>query len=609
MRELTNRVTWLLGLFAVASLLLIAQLYRLTVAETAQWRYKAQDQMVRELPSYGPRGVIYDRKGRALATSEPAFAAVLVKQSASHVEAILPKLALVLADGDQEKAISIEERVRKRVKENTGRTYQPIILERNLPSSVVATFMERRSEFPGVVLVTESARSYPQGAVAGAVVGYVGQISEEELGEEEFKGYYPDEVVGKAGLELSYEQYLRGQPGHTSLIVDPYGRPVEDVEETPAQPGHNLHLTLDLDLQRAAEEILAKQIEWIRAKNDPVARPVRGALVVQNVRTGAILADVTVPTYNPNTMVGGPSAAEWEQLQKVPGYMLNWTLQGYAPGSTYKMATGLAGLEHKVIGPYEQINCAARYWKYTNPKNWAGDQGYADVARALAISCNPFFYETGDRMGIDKLHAFVDQFGFGHKTGIDLPGEQPGLNPTRESYGDRWWDGNITSVAIGQGDVLVTPLQLANYTAAIAMNGVRYRPYLVQEIRTSSGKVVKQREPEVIGQVQARPEHWQRIRQGMRQAVTSIEGTAHYPFLGFPIPVAAKTGSAETGTGTAHGVTVAYAPYDNPEIAVSVVIENGSSGFWTAPVARRVMAKYFGIEEKVLPKEVPTYKD
>lgn len=601
MRDIPIRVTWLMGIVAAALVLTLVQLYRLTIAQSDSWRTRAQDQILREMDTNGPRGSIFDRKGRALATSEPAFAAVLLKQNPQYVEQILPKLSLLLAAGDQQKARNIADEVRRKVREHQQdlRQFEPILIDRKLSRSVVSTFLERRSEFDGVILVTESARNYPNGKLAGSLLGYVGAISAEQLTAKGFENYHGDQVVGKDGLELFYEHELQGRSGTRSVKVNLYGQPVSEPEEKPALPGDSLHLTLDLDLQRVAEEALIKQMDWIGQQQDPEANPIRGVLVVEEVRTGAILAMASVPTFDPNLFSGGISNDQWQALMNNPALpMQNWALAGYAPGSTYKMGVGLAGLELGAIGPYDTIDCAAQYWNYHKPKNWTlYDQGPADVARALAISCDPFFYEMGYRMTIDPMAAFLSQFGFGQKTGIDLPGEQTGNLPTQASYGADWMPGQVLSVAIGQGNDLVTPLQLANYTATIANGGTRYRPFLVSEIRSAAGDLVKRNQPQVIGRINADPANMRRIQEGMRQAVTEGDGTAYSPMLGFKIETAAKTGSAETGHAWSNAFTVAYAPYENPEIAISVVIEGGAHGSWVTPAARAVMAQYFGIKE------------
>lgn len=602
MRDIPIRVTWLMGILAAALVLTLVQLYRLTIPQSDGWRTRAQDQILREMDTNGPRGSIFDRKGRALATSEPAFAAVLIKQNPEYAEQILPKLSLLLAAGDQQKARNIADEVRRKVREHKKdyRQFEPILIGRNLSRSVVSTFLERRSEFDGVILVTESARSYPNGKLAGSLLGYVGAISAEQLTAEGFESYHGDQVVGKDGLELFYEHGLQGRSGKRSVQVNFSGQPVSEPEEKPALPGDSLRLTLDLDLQRVAEEALVKQMDWIRAQHDREANPIRGVLVVEDVRTGAILAMASVPTFDPN-LFPAISDDQWQALVNNPALpMQNWALAGYAPGSTYKMGVGLAGLELGVVGPTEKVNCLAQYWNYHKPKNWTlYDQGPADVARALAISCDPFFYEMGYRMTIDPMAAFLAQFGFGQKTGIDLPNEQPGNLPTQASYGDNWMPGQVLSVAIGQGNDLVTPLQLVNYTATIANGGTRYRPYLVSEIRSAAGTLVTQHQPEVLGRVKADPANMRRIQEGMRQAVTEGDGTAYTPFLGFPINTAAKTGSAETSYAWSNAFTVAYAPYDKPEIAISVVVEGGAHGSWVTPAARAVMAQYFGIKDGV----------
>lgn len=607
MKDVQDRVIWLLGILACGLLLISAQLYRLTIAESSAWSMQAEENKTRVISSQGPRGAIYDRNGRSLATSEPAFAAVLVDQNAATVEKMLPTLSLLLAGGDQARAQEMANRVRQRVAENkeNWRQYEPITIARKLDQQVVATLVERRQEFPGVVLVTESARNYPWKSLGGSVLGYVGVISQDQLKSGEFKDYNGNEIVGKDGLELFYERELQGKQGERSIIVDLYGRPMGDHLEKPPTPGNNLHLTLDLDLQKVAEEALVRQMDWIKRQNDPEANPMRAALVVMDVRTGAVLAMASVPTFDPNLFVTAITDKQWHELVNHPARPLtNHSLSGYAPGSTYKMAVGLAGLELGVVGAYEQIDCPAAYWNYHKPKNWTTySQGFADVARALAISCDPYFYELGHRMGIDRMASFMERFGFGKPLGVDLPGEQAGVLPTQKSYGDRWVPGQVLSVSIGQGDVLITPLQLAAYTAAIANGGNLMRPYLVSEVRTPGGDLVQSRPPTVLGRLGVAPQNLARIQQGMRLTVSTAEGTAHFPFLGFQLKggVAAKTGSAETGYQWANAFTVAYAPYESPEIAVAVMVEGGAHGSWTAPAVRAVMAQYFGIKETVDP--------
>ncbi|MFZ5817603.1 MAG: penicillin-binding protein 2 [Bacillota bacterium] len=601
MRDLQNRVLILLGTMTAALLLLGLQLYRLTIAESAVWVSRASEQTQVELNTHGPRGAIYDRSGRLLATSEPVFAAMLTNQDPEHVDRILPKLALLLTEGDAARASELVAHIRRRVQQNVELwlQWEDLLIKSNLSQSVVAEFMERRSEFPGVSIVTLSERRYPNGPLASPVLGYVGPISPEELSMEAFSGYLPNAVIGKDGLELSYEKLLQGRIGTRSKLIDPLGRPLQTTEETQPEPGHNLMLTLDLELQRVAEQALLKQMAWIKAQNDPEANPIRGALVALEIKTGAVLAMVSVPTFDPNIFVGEVSQTEYNKVIENPGKPLNnWAIRGFAPGSTYKMGVGIAGVSLGAVGLDETIHCSTTYFRDPTRKNWYPyDQGHLALDMALAQSCNPYFYETGYRLGIERLAAFLEQFGFGRQTGIDLPYEDPGVNPTQESYGDRWQPGHIFSVAIGQGDVKVSPLQLADYTATIANSGLRYRPYLVSEIRTSKGELVERRGPEQVAVVEAPPEVWKRAQLGMYKGAAHPLGTAYRAFEGFPMPVAAKTGSAETGLGYANALTVAYAPYDDPQVAVAVIVEGGAHGSWVAPAARAVFAHHFGIQD------------
>lgn len=565
--------------------------------------------MLKEMKTRGPRGSIFDSQGLPLATSEPSYSAVLLEKDKKTVEAFLPALASVLTGHDPIAAGELVNDVVARMKDQGAFAYEPLTIMRKLDQKVVSEFADRKGEFPGVVLMIDGSRQYPQGALAGAIMGYVGRIDAAELKSDRYKGYSGNELIGKDGLENAYERDLRGQEGKVAVIADPFGKPVGGYDFTQPLSGDNIHLTLNAKLQRLTEQTLVKQMDWIRAQNDKEANPTRGAVVVQDVKTGAILAMASYPTFDPNWFTTGLTQEQADKIFNDPlGPLNNWAISPFAPGSTYKMGVGLAALELGAMGPYQQIHCDSTYFRDRTRKNWTFyDQGMADVARSLAISCDPFFYESGYQLGIDRLHDYLEQFGFGKVTGVDLPYEAHGVNPSQASYGDRWYEGNVYSVGIGQGDVLTTPLQLANYTATIAMRGTRMKPYLVQKITSPTGEVVREIEAEELPPVKAKPEYWDRIQLGMRLTVTAGDGTAARAFEGFPISVAAKTGSAETSTQYANALTVAYAPYEKPEIAVSVFVEGGAHGSWVAPIARAVMAEYFGIQDKI-PPGVPTFR-
>lgn len=605
---LHKRSLWLSLLTGAVLLLLSWQLYRLTVIQSASWRVQAEVRMLKEMKTRGPRGSIYDSQGLPLAISEPSYSAVLLEKDRKIVEAFLPALTNVLTAHDPIAAAELAEDILARMESQGLFAYEPLTIKRKLDLQVVSEFADRKGEFPGVVLMIDGSRRYPQGALAAALLGYVGRIDADDVASGEYKDYSGNELIGRDGLEKFYEREMRGLEGKVAVVADPFGRPVSGYDFTQPLSGNNLHLTMDTKLQRFTEQYLAKQMEWIGAQNDKEAHPIHGAVVVQNVKTGAIVAMASYPTYDPNWFVTGDDRQVEKVLNDPMSPLFNWAMMRFPPGSTYKMGVGLAALEAGVLGPYQQIHCDSTYFRDRTRKNWTFyDQGMADVARSLAISCDPYFYEAGYLLGIDRLAAFMAQFGFGKETGIDLPDEAHGTNPTKESYGDGWYEGNVYSVGIGQGDVLATPLQLANYTATIAMRGTRMQPYLVQRITSATGEVVKETVPIELPPVLAKPEYWDRIQAGMRLTVTAADGTAMRAFDGFQIKVAAKTGSSETSQFYSNASTVAYAPYDDPEIAVAVYIEGGSHGSWAAPIARAVMAEYFGIEDKV-PPGVPTFR-
>lgn len=606
MRDWQSRVLVLVGFISAALILMGFQLYRLTVAESALWSHEAEYQVQKELESNGPRGAILDAKGRVLATSEPVYAAVLVDQDPKHVERILPRLSQVLAGGDQQRADEIAAAVKKRVTEHVdqGRQFEDLIVATQLTPSVVSSFLEQREQFPGVRLVRQSIRVYPEGPVAGPVLGYVQPISAEDM--ELYKGYPTNAIVGKSGLEKFYEKELQGKKGTRSKLVDPAGRPLGIIEETQPEPGSNLRMTMDLDLQRVAEQALVERINWIKAHPDKESNPIRGALVALDAKTGAVLAMASVPTFDPNLFATGMTEAQAAELFNNPGApLINWALTGYEPGSTYKMAVGMAAAEEGVVGLHETVLCSPTYERDPTRRNWAGwNQGRLSLNQALSQSCNPYFYEMGYRLGIDRLAAYVDQFGFGKKTGIDLPEEDSGINPTKESYGDDWQPGNVFSVGIGQGNVRVTPLQLAVYMSAIANKGVRYQPHLVSEIRSPQGEVLAKREPVVAGTVKASPETWAEVQKGMWLGANDPLGTAYQYLRGFPIKTGAKTGTAETGRAWSNAATVIYAPYDDPQIVVAAVVEGGAHGSWIVPAVRAVLAQYFGIQDDESMKQI-----
>lgn len=609
-KQLEKRALALIVAVALIFATLAGQLGNLQFAQGAYWRQQADINRQRIVPVAAPRGIIYDRKGNVLATNKPSYTVTMMYLGDRMMKKTIPLLAQILAANDvapdvQRKEQEIWSKFYY-AKEKIG-LYMPIKVETNVSPEVYTVIEERKTELPGVNVIVEPTRDYPDKSLAAHALGYVGDITEKQLKMDRYKtAYRPGDVVGQSGLENQYEEKLAGREGKKLVEVDSSGRWYRDLETRETVPGNNLVLTLDKDLQQASEEALKDQIEYIKSLKDPAANPTSAAVVVEDVRTGEILAMASYPSFDPNVFSGGIKLQDWKALISDPALpLMNWALQTFEPGSTYKMVTGTAGLEEGKIGPYETITCTGKYWLPPYPKCWQPEgHGSSNVTRALEVSCDIFFYETARRVGADTLAKYSRMFGFGQETGIDLPGEAAGLVPTVETYKkvfNRWDPGVVYSLGIGQGMNQMTPIQLANYAATIANGGTRYRPHLLKEVKTPDGSTVSTAAPEALDQLKVSRETLALIREGMLR-VTQM-GTSTSSFLSFPIKVGGKTGSAEAGfnpDGTAkpdNALFVGFAPYDNPEIAVSVVIVGGAHGSWAAPVGRAVFAKYFGIKE------------
>lgn len=606
--------------------LLLGQLGNLQMVEQKRWSELSDGNRLRLVSVTAPRGMIYDRQGRVLASNRPAYTVSLVYLGVRNLEATVELLARILtihSPGDYPGKV---REIYGKIKRQEGRLFEPVRIESNISPEVYSMIEERRADLPGVMVEVQPVREYPGGSSTAHLLGYVGLIRDEDLTQEEFKDYRGDDIIGLTGIERTYEEVLRGKHGGKQVEVDHQGRPLRDLGVIDPQAGNSLVLTVDLELQKAAEAALDSRIKWISSQPEarrwipmlPKGRrqaAVSGSVVVIDVKTGGVLAMVSYPSLDPNILVSGSTTERTkylEILEKTPGRpFINWALTGrYAPGSTYKMVTGIAALEEKAVGPYETIFCSGEYPDLHKPKCWTYPAGHGNrnIVSGLAVSCDIYFYEAGRRLGVDKIAKYASFFGFGQPTGIDLLDEPAGLNPTgafkEKRFGQRWYEGETLSVAIGQGYVEVTPVQLANYIATLANRGWRMRPRLLKEVRTNTGEVTRVVGAEAIEKIPVSDQSLEWISLGMRQVV--LGGTVSGAFEPFPVPVGGKTGTAEYLKGLPdNGLFVAYAPFEKPEIAVAVVIEGGLHGTWAAQVANDVIAAYFGVKPKSVPKAAP----
>lgn len=574
------------GAVVIVFLVLIARLVWLQLFQGDYYNSLAEGNRLRAIPLAAMRGVMYDRNGQILVGSRPSFMVTYVPTQGKMTDEEANKLSRLLnmpADKILEKAGKVKN------------SYVPTVLAQDLTPDVVTKVEERRNELPGISVDVQPIRYYPYDMMAAQIFGYVGQIDEDDM--ERLKG--EDGVsnvtqIGRAGLESYYDDVLRGKDGSRQVEVDASGSPVMEVERKNPVQGHNIHLTLDLNLQTALEKAMDAQI----AQGIGVSGI---AAVAVDPNTGAVLAMASRPAYNPNWFTRGITESEWKQINGNPNHpMENRVIAGeYPPGSTFKLITGAAALELKKITPDEMIFDSGRHW-LVDMRNAGGEAlGWINFTEALAKSDNVYFYELGRRVGIDKLAEYAKMFGMGKKTGIAMRGEAAGLVASEEykekNYHQDWYLGDTFNSAIGQGFQLVTPLQAAMIVSEVANGGIQYKPFIVSRIDNLDGTPYKIFAPEQTGTLEVSKTTLDLIREGMRN-VAEESGTAGSLFTGFPVQVAGKTGTAENFSGRDHGWFVAFAPYDHPRIVIAVLTEQGGFGASSSgPIVRAMLEEFFHI--------------
>lgn len=493
-------------------------------------------------------------------------------------------------------------------------TTKSITIATNVNEEIVAQISERNSDFPGISIETSAARTYLTGNLAAHVIGYTGKIKEEEYNAQK-DIYDMDDVVGKTGIEYLFEDLLRGEDGEKQVEMSVDGTITGEYVSKNAIAGSDIVLTIDSNLQKVTQDALESCINKIKSGGFSEKYDAQGgAVVAMDVNSGEVLATASYPTYEPQWFVGGISQENWAYLRDDPRHpQINKTIQStYEPGSTFKMITAIAGLETGTITTKEKINDIGVYKKYNDyqPKCWYytsyhRGHGYLNVTQALQHSCNYFFYETSDRMGIEPITKYALHFGLGKKTGIELPSESAGIVAIKN---EKWTPGLTLQSAIGQGDNSFTPMQIAKYISSIANGGNVVNPTIIKSILKSDGTEIPREEIEnytneklVIEEnddgISISDESINVAKEGMRMAASEAGGTAYNVFKNFNIEVAGKTGSAEAINDKVNAWFVCFAPYEKPEIAVVVMIENGGHGNYAAEVARDVLAQYFGMNE------------
>jgi penicillin-binding protein 2 len=577
---------------------IILRLWFLQVYKGFEFEEKAKVNRVRALRVVAPRGNILDREGRLLITNRPSFNVVWTREDTPDPDQVIKRLSKILGDD----ITTILDRIR--AGEDIPK-YMPLLLKEDIDWRTLVYIENNHFNLPGVRIEVVPAREYLYGNLASHLVGYLGEINRAELGKSRQGEYEGGDRVGKQGLEKIFERQLRGEKGILMVEVDARGFEKKQLAQKESLPGNDIRLTIDADLQSAAEKAL---------------EGMAGAVVATEVGTGRLLVLASSPPLELNEFVGGISQKAWQAMLKDPLRPLpNKAIQGqYPPASTYKMITALAGLGEGIITPNTVIDCTGsirlgnqtfRCWKKSG-------HGKVDLNRALAESCDVYFYKIGLELHIDALASYADNLGLGRKTGIGLEHEKSGLIPTsewkRRIYREPWHAGETLSVAIGQGFNLATPLQVNEMTAAIANGGVIYQPQLIEEIIDPDGKVTQSFSPIRSGEFNGKEANLELIRRGLVAAVNNPRGTGGMARLK-EITVAGKTGTAQVVHLSHvedfeedliplkmrdHAWFTAFAPAEKPEIAVTVLVEHGRHGGSTAaPIAKQVLLEYFNLTD------------
>ena len=585
------------GVIAVGLLLFVAgRLIDLQIVNYSHYATLAEGNRLRDEPVTPPRGLIFDRNGVALAENRPSYELDVVPEQVTDLDATLAALGKVveLRPGDLKR---FNELLKNK------RPFQPLPLRITLSDDEIARFAAERQDFPGVDIRATLSRYYPQGELTAHVVGYVGLADPDELDELDPEQYTSTSEIGKIGVEAAYEKLLHGSVGVRQVETNAEGRPVRTVSYTPSVPGSDLYLSIDVKLQEAAEKALGKS---------------NGAVVAIDPQTGEILALVSRPSYDPNLFVGGIDTDAYDELQgDLSQPLFNRALRGqYPPGSTIKPFLGLAALNYNVVNPFANLMCPGYFYLPSNPnpyRDWrAGGHGETNMIKAIAESCDVYFYTVAMKLGIDRVHDFLTQFGLGQPPGIDLVGAQSGVIPSpewkRKTMHQPWYLGETVITGIGQGYMLVTPLQLAAATATLAMHGQRYAPRVLHAVGDPLSGVISDTAPQALPAVQVNtPGAWDLITKAMIGTVTY--GTAAALIGRTKYVIAGKTGTAqvhakklgvmgeedESDTPEAlrdHAWFIAFAPAEQPRIAVAVLVEHGGGGPTVSPLARQVLDAY-----------------
>jgi len=587
---------------------LAARLWSIQVISASGFTTAAEANRIREVSLPAARGRILDVKDRPLVTNRPVMA-VTAQAAAAQDTTLVARLSTAIG-------VPTDEILKRLASYNKQARLAPRVLKVDVPIQTASYLVEHSSEFPGVTVEESAVREYPGGSLAAHVLGYTGEISEVQLNAASTPDVQIGDVVGKSGVESFYDKVLQGEKGFRRFEVDNQGRVRTVLAEGAPRAGKDIRLTIDRDVQAVAEQSLLDALA--EAHRQGFTKAHAGAAVVLDVKTGAVVAMASVPTYDPSIFLGGVTPAAWAQLNdKASEYPLNnrAIMAAYPPASTFKAVIAAAGLQTGVITPSTIFNCPG-FWTGMGKQwgKWCWDHsGHGDVALARAIgqSCDSYFYEVGKRFYEakgEKLQAFARSMGLGSTLGIDLSGEVSGRVPDaawKKAYNknypeyQQWLPGDTVNMAIGQGDLLLTPLQLASAYAALGNGGVVVRPHVLDSVLAQDGSVSVETTPQVVSDPHLSAANLSVLRSALVGVTTT--GTGRGAFRGFPVSVAGKTGTAQVAGKDDYALFACYAPASAPRYAIVVVIEQGGhGGSVAAPAARQIMSKLFAVPYKVV---------
>lgn len=668
--KLEDRYIALYSVVVATMCVLLITLFNMQIINGKEYRENSSSRILRQEVVQAPRGEIYDRNGIVLASNKLSFDVEIYKVASNSydINDTLKRVIEVLSSNgdkanntfpieDNEFTFTSKENEEKwkkdfsihkdatvdEVFDSFYKRYKLNIKDKELAKKVislrytvgvqsysyfksakvakdiseksVAQLEEIKRKIPGIQITSVAKRVYPNGTLSAHLLGYVSGINQKELDKNKDKGYTSNSIIGKSGIELSFESVLKGKNGEKRMEVNSAGGVTSEIVSKEVESGSNVTLTIDSRLQSVAEDALKNTINniasgmYTKTYSDANA----GAVVVQDIETGEILAMASYPTFNINSFVNGISYKDWNAISNDPVQpMYNRAISGiYSPASTYKMLVGLAGLSTGKITTTEKIQDTGIYnfahkpkcWVYTY-SNGARTHGNINLSEAIKVSCNCYFYEVGRRIGIDSIVDYSKKFGLGEKTGIELYGESKGILPGKSEKRKEWAVGDTLSAAIGQSISAYTPVQLSNYISILASGGKKQEVHVVKDIESVDGKKYTQEEykdlKEDISEIKVntdnidiKSEYMNAIKAGMKSVTSETGGTSYIVFKGSDLEVAGKTGTAEVTKGSNNGIFVGFAPYDKPKIAIVAVIEHGQEGTYTANVVKPILEEYF----------------